>query len=456
MSLPYPNAVDVKVFANEYINGNTINRALLRLFYNDNYLDGLSSLSPVAAPTVSNSLLVSDSPTTYTWKTDTEVKTLLGISDTVFGLSDVDASEVSITDTQALVWNSATSSFVSKDFVNALSELTDVSLSSLQNLHSLVYSAEIGAWTNAFPDDFTVGYVQHVLVEEDGKVLLPEVVNVGLQVQVVKYGTTTDCYIVPNAANKINGQSSKSMLSNNSDETTATIFLRSVLKGDATLEWITVGGDGTFDLVDTSSVPGSGLEIREITSDDLMLAPYEVTITNVPDASEVTKGIIRIATYAEGIAGVATDVCVNPVQLKYFIDNYAVPFATDVEAAAGVLEDVCINPLQLQTEITSKFIAVRADDTGTIVSSQGVASVSKEGTGHYRITFDESGTYVITGTADNTASYAANTAGAPRIVHIDTLTTTYVDIKIRTDNSFSQYGTQDIDNGFNVIGIKVA
>lgn len=332
--LPYSSPNDVKLFANEYVNSNTINRALLRLFYNDTYMANLSSLSPVDTPLVANSLLVSIGDGEYTWMNGAEVKTALGITDALLGLSDVSASELTIENNQGLVWNAATADFISKDFVSALNDLSDVTVSSPTNLQSLVYSDEYGKWINSYPSDFAVGYIASIMLETDGKVILPAVTQPGQQVQIVKYGTTTDAYVVPDTTNPINGQV-KALVSNNSDEETSSIHIRSILMEDESIEWVMISGDGTWDFIDSGTVPGSGIEIRNVSGDDLMLAPYDVTIENVPDATEITKGIIRIATYAEGIAGVLNDVCVTPYQLKYYMDNYIIPFANDTEFKTG-------------------------------------------------------------------------------------------------------------------------
>ena len=329
-TLPYNEANDVKLFANEYVNANTINRAILRLFYNDNYLADLNSLNAVDLPLVANSILISISPTEYTWADSDAVKTTLGLSDTIFGLSDVDATEITIENNQGLVWNAASSAFISKDFVSSLTDLDDTNINAPINLQSLMYFDEYSKWINAYPGDFSVGYITNVFLEATGKVLLPNTSQIGQQVSVTKFNTSTTAYIVPNGTDKINGQEA-SLKSNYVDEINATIHLRTVLLSDSSIGWVTVSGDGTWEHIDTSLVPGSGIEIREVTTDDLMLQPYDVTIDNVPDASEITKGIIRIATYPEALAGDATDVCINPYQLKYYMDNYAVPFASNAE-----------------------------------------------------------------------------------------------------------------------------
>lgn len=347
-TLPYDSQDDVKLFANEYVSGNTINRALLRLFYNDNYLANLSSLNPVALPMVANSIIVSTSPSEYAWKNSSEVKTLLGISDSMFGLSDVDALETTIEDGQGLVWNSASSAFISMDAVSSLVDLADTSINSPQNLQSLMYSDEYGKWINGYPGDFSVGYITNVVMEADGKVLLPFTDQIGQQVSVTKYNTTTDVYIVADVSNKINGQA-KSLISNNSAELHSTIHLRTILRSDESIEWVTVSGDGTWEFIDTGLVPGSGIQVRQITTDDLMLQPYDITYTGAPDASESIKGMIRIATFAEATAGTAVDVCVNPLQLQYFFDNYIIPFSNDAEFKAGTDDTKAPNIAQIHS-----------------------------------------------------------------------------------------------------------
>lgn len=338
-TLPYPNAADVKVFSNEYINVNTMNRALLRLFYNDDYLANLSSLDPVDSPTVSNMLLVATGPGTYTWKTDTEVKSLLNITDSIFGLSDIDDNAANMLDGYGLFWDATKDAFVGQKGATSLDDLDDVTINTPVNLHTLFYSAEYGAFINGFPSDFTIGYVQHVTMEADGKVILPEIDTVGRQIVITKIGTGTTLYVVPDSANTIDGQSSKALKSDNATEAAATIHLRSIQKLDNTIEWITISGDGTFEFIDSGLVPGSSIQIRTLTDDDLMLAPYSITYSGVPDATETTKGIVRLATEAEAQVGTATDIAVTPWGVKYWFDNFAIPFATDGEFTTGTATD---------------------------------------------------------------------------------------------------------------------
>jgi hypothetical protein len=346
-TLPYPNSADVKVFSNEYINVNTMNRALLRLFYNDEYLSNLSSLNPVDLPTVSNMVLVSTGPGTYTWKTDTEVKSLLNITDSMFGLADVDDNASNMLDGYGLFWDATKDAFIGKRGVSDLNDLADCQVSAPEDLQTLFYSTEYGSFINGLPSDFTIGYIQHVTLEVDTKVQLPEVSSVGKQIVITKIGDI-DVYVVPNAANAINGQSAKSLLSNIASEETSTIHLRSVIREDDSIEWITVGGDGTFDFVDTSLVPGSSIDIRNITDQDLMLAPYDVTVSGVPDATDTVKGIVRLATSAEAIAGTATDIAVTPWGVKYWFDNYAIPFADDATFDTGTATDEVASVKQIQ------------------------------------------------------------------------------------------------------------
>lgn len=370
MSLPYPNSADVKVFANEYVNINTLNRALLRLFYNDSYLAGLSSLDPVAAPTVANMLLVATGPGTYTWKTDTQVKTLLNITDSIFGLSDVDENDANMLDGYGLFWDATKDAFVGKKGATELNDLDDVIINTPSDLHSIFYSAEYGAFINGFPDDFTIGYVQHVTLEEDGKVILPEVETVGRQIVVTKLGTSTSVYIVPNSANKINGQSSMALKSSNSDELVATIHIRSIQKEDESIEWVAIGGDGTFEFISSGLVPGSSIQIRTLTDDDLMLAPYDITVSGVPDATELVKGIVRLATEAEAQTGTATDIAVTPWGVKYWFDNFAIPFATDPQFQAGTSTDTVVTPAQIHA-FDTEYVALTGGTTGLNQTATG-------------------------------------------------------------------------------------
>lgn len=367
-TLPYPNAADVKVFGNEYINVNTLNRALLRLFYNDDYISNLSALNPVDLPSVANMVLVSTGPGTYTWKTDTQVKSLLNITDTIFGLADVDDSASNMLDGYGLFWDASKDAFVGKKGATTLDDLDDVIINTPLNLHSIFYSSEYGAFINGFPDDFTVGYVQHVTLETDGKVILPEVTTVGKQIVVTKIGTGTDLYIVPDSANKIDGQSGKSLRSNNSSEETATIHIRSVQLEDTSIEWITISGDGTFNFYDTTLVPGGSYQIRTITDDDLMLAPYNLTVSGVPDATEITKGIVRLATEAEAMTGTATDIAVTPWGVKYWFDNFAIPYASDAQFQAGTSTDTVVTPAQIHM-MDTEYVAFTSHDTNDLTYS---------------------------------------------------------------------------------------
>lgn len=346
-TLPYANKEDVKVFGNEYINVNTINRALLRLYYNDSYLAGLSSLNAVDSPTVANMLLVSTGPAAYTWKTTAQAKTLLNITDSVFGLSDVDEVASNMLQGYTLSWDATKKAFVGAAAATELDDLDDVTITTPANLHSLLYSSEYGKFINGYLSDFAVGYVTHVTLEDDGKVILPEVTTIGQQIVITKIGIGTSVYIIPDSTNKINGQTNKVLKTYNTGEIVSTIHLRSVIRDDASIEWVIISSEGTFTYIDSSLVPGSSILIRTITNNDLMLAPYSVTLTDVPDASSTTKGIVRLATEVEAQAGTLTTVAVTPYGVKYWFDNYAVPFATNEEAKAGVLDDVSINPSTL-------------------------------------------------------------------------------------------------------------
>lgn len=368
MTLPYSNSADVKVFANEYININTLNRALLRLFYNDSYLASLSSLDPVDLPTVANMLLVATGPGTYTWKTDTQVKSLLNITDSIFGLSDVDENDANMLDGYGLFWDATKDAFVGKKGATVLDDLDDVIISSPVNLHTIFYSSEYGAFINGFPDDFTIGYIKHVTVEEDTKVILPAVTTVGQQIVITKIGTATDLYVVPDTSNKINGQASKALRSNNSSEEVATIHIRSVQKTDDSIEWITITGDGTFSFYDSGLVPGSSIQIRTITDDDLMLAPYDLTVSGVPDATESIKGIVRLATEAEAMAGTATTIAVTPWGVKYWFDNFAIPYATDGEFTTGTATDKVVTPAQIHM-MDTEYVAFTGHDTNDLTYS---------------------------------------------------------------------------------------
>lgn len=357
-TLPYSNLADVKVFSNEYINVNTMNRALLRLFYNDEYLSNLSSLDAVDGPTVSNMLLVSTGPNAYTWKNSSDAKTLLNISDTILGLSDVDSDASTMFENYCLFWDSSKSAFVGKTGVSSLNDLSDVTVASPSDLHTLFYSAEYGSFINGFPADFTIGYIQHITLEDDTKVLLPEVSSVGKQIVITRISTDVSVYVVPNSNNTINGQSATSLKISNSDEYVASVHLRSVLKADESIEWITISGDGTCEFIDTVNVPATSIDIREITDDDLMLAPYDITVTDVPDASTTISGIVRLSTSAEAIAGTATDIAVTPWGVKYWFDNFSIPYATDVEFDTGTATDKIASVKQIadrNTEIINTY-----------------------------------------------------------------------------------------------------
>jgi hypothetical protein len=369
-TLPYPSQEDVKVFSNEYINVNTMNRALLRLFYNDNYLSSLSSLDPVDLPIVSNMLLVSTGPGTYTWKTDTEAKSLLNITDSLFGLVDVDDNASNMLDGYGVFWDSTKDAFVGKKGATALNDLDDVIVTSPVNLQSIVYSSEYGSFINGFPSDFTVGYVTNVTFDIDGKAVLPEVTAVGQQIVVTKLGTTTDVYVVPNAANKINGQSGVSLKSSNTSEYSSSISLRSVALSDESIEWVTISGDGSFEYISSGLVPGSSISTRTITNDDLMLQPYSLTISGVPDASESTKGIIQIATDVEAIAGTEALKCVNTTQMKYFFDNYVINYASNADFKTGSDNTKVVNVEQAHF-MDSRFM--ECDGAGATALSSSAA-----------------------------------------------------------------------------------
>ncbi len=349
MNLPYPNATDVKLFSNEYVNGNTLNRALLRLYYNDLYLSNLSSLDPVDVPTVSNMILVSTGPGTYTWQTDTEVKTTLNITDTIFGLSDVDETASAMVNGYALSWDSSKDAFVGKKAATSLNDLDDVTITSPINLHQILYSSEYGKFINAFPSDFTVGYVTNAVIEEDGKVILPNVTTPGQQIVCTKIGTATTMYVVTNAANNVSGQANKSLKSYSIGEYDASVTLRSIQLDDESIEWVIINSDGSFEYIDTALVPGSSIQTRTITNEDLMLQPYTLDFTGVIDATEINKGIVRLATEAEAQAGTATDIAVTPYGVKYWFDNFAVPFATAPEFVIGASTDTVVSPAQVHS-----------------------------------------------------------------------------------------------------------
>lgn len=361
-TLPYANKEDVKVFGNEYINVNTINRALLRLYYNDSYLAGLSSLNAVDSPTVANMLLVSTGPAAYTWKTTAQAKTLLNITDSVFGLSDVDEVASNMLQGYTLSWDATKKAFVGAAAATELDDLDDVTITTPANLHSLLYSSEYGKFINGYLSDFTVGYVTHVTLEDDGKVILPEVTTIGQQIVITKIGIGTSVYIIPDSTNKINGQTNKVLKTYNTGEIVSTIHLRSVIRDDASIEWVIISSEGTFTYIDSSLVPGSSILIRTITNNDLMLAPYSVTLTDVPDASSITKGIVRLATEVEAQAGTLTTVAVTPYGVKYWFDNYAVPFATDLQFSAGSSTDTVVTPAQIH-KMDTEYIALTSHDT---------------------------------------------------------------------------------------------
>jgi len=345
-TLPYPNIEDVKVFANEYINVNTMNRALLRLYYNDNYLSSLSGLDPVDTPTVSNQLLVSTGLGVYTWKTDAEVKTLLNITDSIFGLSDVDENAVNMLDGYGLKWDASKDAFVGGKSVAALNDLSDVIVTDPTNLHQLIYSIEYGAFINALPSEFSVGYVTNVVFESDGKVILPAITNPGQQVIITKIGASNTTYVVPDATNLLNGQADKSIKSNNTLEYNSSLHIRSILRDDESIEWVTVGGEGTFEFIDTSSVPGSSIQSRIITTDELMLQPFDISYDNVPDATQGIKGIIQIASDVEAAAGIDELKCINSKQVNDILGAYATPFASDPEFKTGTATDKVVSPAQ--------------------------------------------------------------------------------------------------------------
>ena len=149
----------------------------------------------------------------------------------------------------------------------------------------------------------------------------PDDGNFPMQINVTKIGTDTAAYFVPDSNNKINGEANVSLRSANTAETNASIQLRSYVKSDLSIEWVTMGGDGTWELIATATVPGSSIINRLVTEDELMLQPYNITYDNVPDATEGVKGIIQIASYAEGLAGTNITKAITPQQLKYYFDN---------------------------------------------------------------------------------------------------------------------------------------
>lgn len=371
MNLPYPNTTDIKLFSNEYVNGNTLNRALLRLYYNDLYLSNLSTLDPIDSPTVANMLLVSTGPSTYVWQTDTQIKTTLNITDTIFGLSDVDETAGAMINGYALAWDSTKTAFVGRKAATSLNDLDDVTVTAPVNLHQILYSSEYGKFINGFPSDFSVGYITNVIIEEDGKVVLPEVTTPGQQIVCTKIGTGTTMYVVTHANNNIAGQANISIKSYDADEYSSSVSLRSIVLDDESIEWIIIHNDGVFDFIDTSLVPGSSIVTRTITNEDLMLQPYELDFTGAVDATEILKGIVRLATEAEAQAGTATDIAVTPYGVKYWFDNYAVPFASAAEFLAGTATDKAITPAQahlmetIYFPVTSGTEALTQNATGT-------------------------------------------------------------------------------------------
>jgi len=351
MNLPYKIPTDVKVFPNEYINANTMNRALLRLYYNDLYLSNLASLDPVDTPTVANSLLVSISSSEYTWMTADQVKTTLAITDSLLGLSDVDIDEIAIEHNQGISWDATKSAFVAKAVVDTLVELSDTIISSPTDNEVLLYSAAYGKFINGNPGNYSVGYITNIIFEEDGKALVDEITNIaGQQVSITKIGTATEAYFVPHVNNKINGETGKALKSSTVTEENASIHLRSVARDNGDIEWVTISGDGTWDLISASAVPGTSIINRLVTETELMLQPYTITYDNVPDATEAVKGIIQIASDAEATAGTDIGKAITPQQLKFYFDNYATVFASNAEYLIGTSETKSATVKQIRDE----------------------------------------------------------------------------------------------------------
>lgn len=374
MSLPYTIPNDVKVFPNEYINSNTMNRALLRLYYNDLYLSNLSTLDPIDQPTVANSLLIATSPSNYIWMDSDQVKTTLAITDTILGLSDVDIDEIAIEHNQGIAWDATKNAFVAKSVVNTLVDLSDTLISAPTDNEVLLYSSTYGKFINGNPSNYSVGYITNIVFEESGKAVVEEIENIaGQQITITKIGIGTAAYFVPDTNNKINGEADVALRSSNAAETNASIHLRSYVKSDETIEWVTISGDGTWDVIPVSSVPGSSILSRLVTETELLLQPYNVTYDNVPDATEGIKGIIQIASDAEATAGTDIAKCITPQQLKYYFDNFAVTFASNAEFLLGTDTELSASVAQIRA-MDNDYVKFTSHDTYPLAISESAGN----------------------------------------------------------------------------------
>lgn len=228
MSLPYTSG-DVKLYESEFVNNLTINRAILRLHEQDNYLANLISNLTETSANIGN----------------------ISLND----LQDVDITNLQVGDTLSAdsngQWKNVT-------LPANLSELYDVSISNPQENHIVYYNDTTQNWNNGSIANASFAgiiptLIPETVVTQNTHIQLPAITGNGYEfAQIIKKGSVS-VYINPNSGTTDTIMGSGCVY-NISDEDYSYIRLKGI-SGTTENSWIFSNGTGTWEQSGSAVTP---------------------------------------------------------------------------------------------------------------------------------------------------------------------------------------------------------
>ena len=160
---------------------------------------------------------------------------------------------------------------------------------------------------------------------------------------------------------------------------------------DISISYATNAASGSIRIATDAEASTGTLNNVAVTPQQLIYALDDITITaasplnvtesptnswsfSIDEATNGASGIIRIATDVEASNGTATDLAVNPKQVKAAVDaipyanantNGLIQIATGAEITAGTVNNVAVTPAQLAQEVSTIDVTARTPLTFT-------------------------------------------------------------------------------------------